>query len=108
MIYLGATNTVVAANEIRKTCDLYSSRYLAWVDNRRGNLDIGEVESAARLSSADGRQALIFVHGGVLPDAQQRADALGVALLWYDARKGALEGGNQAGFEIRSSGLTDD
>lgn len=105
MIYLGATDTVAASDESRKLCDLYSSSYLAWVDNRRGNLGIDEVERAARLSVADGRRAVIFVHGGVLPDAQQRADALGVALLWYDARNGSLEGGNRAGFAIRASGL---
>jgi hypothetical protein len=105
MIYLGATDTVAASDGQRILCDLYSSGYLVWVNNRRGNLGIDEVEGAARLSATDGRRALIFVHGGVLPDAQQLADDLGVALLWYDARNGSLEGANAAGFTIRASGL---
>jgi hypothetical protein len=105
MVYLGATDTVAASDETRKLCDLYSSSYLAWVDNRRGNLDQGQVTLAANLSSTDGRRGLIFVRGGVLPEARQQADQLGVALLRYDARNGSLEGGNQAGFATRASGL---
>jgi hypothetical protein len=105
MIYLGATDTVAASDEQRILCDLYSSRYLAWVDNRRGNIDESQVALAASLSSTDGRQGLIFFRGGVLPDARQRADRCGVALLRYEARNGSLEGGNQVGLAIRASGL---
>jgi hypothetical protein len=108
MVYLGATDAIAASNETRKLCDLYSSHYLAWVDNRRGNLDIDAVDRAARLSLADGRRALIFVHGGVRPLAQRHADSLGVALLWYDARNGSLEGGNRVGLAIRASGLVNE
>lgn len=107
MIYLGAAETVAASGDARELCDLYSSRYLAWVDNRRGNLDLDDVDRAARLSSADGRQGVIFVRAGVLPVARQRADALRLVLLRYDARNGTLDGGNQLGFDLRASGFTD-
>jgi hypothetical protein len=105
MIYLGAAETVAASGDARELCDLYSSRYLAWVDNRRGNLGLGEVDAAARLSSSDGRRAMIFVQGGFRPVARQRADELGVVLLRFDAINGSLEGGNQLGFEVCASGL---
>jgi len=105
MIYLGAADTVAARNPARQLCDLYSSRYLAWVDNRRGNLDVDAVENAARLASSDGRQALIFVRGGVRPVAQQRADALGVAILWYHAVDATLAGRSRPGLAVLSSGL---
>lgn len=85
MMYLGALDTVAAQDPARQLCDLYSSRYLAWVDNRRGNLDVDAVGNAARLAASDGRNALIFVRGGVRPVAQQEADALGVAILWFHA-----------------------
>jgi hypothetical protein len=106
MIYLGAAETIAASGDARKLCDLYSSHHLAWVNNRRGNLGLDEVDTAARLSSADGRRGVIFVRGGFRPVARQRADALGVVLLRYDARNGTLNGGNQLGFDIRASGLT--
>ena len=87
MIDLGATDTVVAIGALRQLCDLYSARYLAWVDNRRGNLDVDPVDAAAALAASDGRCALIFVQGGVRPVAQERADALGVALLLSRSRR---------------------
>lgn len=105
MIHLGATDTVVAIGAARQLCDLYSARYLAWVDNRRGNLDVDPVEAAAALAASDGRSALIFVRGGVRPVAQERADTLGVALLWYHARDGSLAGGSLLGFEVCAVGL---
>lgn len=105
MIYLGAGDTVAAQDPVRQLCDLYSSRYLAWVNNRRGNLDVDAVENAARLASSDGRQALIFVRGGVRPLAQQRADALGVAILWYHAVDATLAGRSRLGLAVLSSGL---
>jgi predicted RecB family endonuclease len=105
MIYLGAGDTVAAQDPVRQHCDLYSSRYLAWVDNRRGNLDVDAVENAARLASSDGRQPLIFVRGGIRPVAQQGADALGVAILWYHAVDATLAGRSRLGLAVLSSGL---
>jgi hypothetical protein len=105
MIYLGATDTVASSGETRELCDLFSSRYLAWVDNGRGNLDVDAVDSAAQLASSDGRKALIFMRGGVRPVAQQRADALGVALLNYHARDGSLAGRSRLGRTVLISGL---
>lgn len=106
MMFLGAGDAVVASAEARELCDTYSSRYLGWVDNRRGNLDVEAVERAASLAAADGREALIFVSGGVVPYARQRADILGVALLRYGARGGVLDGANTQGRQLRASGLT--
>ncbi|WP_285115467.1 hypothetical protein [Leifsonia sp. fls2-241-R2A-40a] len=105
MIYLGAVDAVAAQNPARQLCDLYSSRYLAWVDNRRGNLDVDAVEKAATLAASDGRQALIFVRGGVRPVAQEQADALGVAILWYHAVDATLAGRSRPGLALLVSGL---
>ncbi|WP_313546702.1 hypothetical protein [Leifsonia aquatica] len=105
MIYLGAADTVAAQDAARQLCDLYSSRYLAWVDNRRGNLAVDSVETAARLAASDGRHPLIFVRGGVRPVAQQRADTLGVAILWYHAVDATLAGASRPGLTILASGL---
>ncbi len=81
--------------ETRRVCDLYSAAYIAWVDNGRGNLDVEAVENVAKVAASDGRNALVFLRGGVRPVAQQRADTLGVALLNHHATDGSLEG--QAG-----------
>lgn len=105
MVYLGASDTVVSVGAARESCDLYSSRYLDWVDNARGNLDVDAVEKAAMLAAADGRRALIFLRGGVRPITQERADALGVALLNYRARDSALDGRSKLGREIIAAGL---
>ncbi|WP_271177212.1 hypothetical protein [Leifsonia poae] len=105
MRYLGATDAVVASGHVRETCDLYSSRFVAWVDHHRGNLEPDLVEHAALVSSADGRRALVFVRGGVFPAAKRRADALGVALFCYVAIDGSLEGANPLGFKLRADGL---
>lgn len=105
MIYLGAVDTVAAQDPARQLCDLYSSRYLVWVDNRRGNVDLDAVESASRLAASDGRQALIFVRGGVRPAAQRRADELGVAVLWYHAVDATLAAASRPGLNILASGL---
>jgi hypothetical protein len=107
MIYLGAPDTVVAVGVARESCDLYSSHYIGWVDNARGNLDVDAVERAAMLAAADGRRALIFLRGGVRPVAQQRADTLGVALLNYRARDSALDGRSKLGREIVATGLSE-
>lgn len=105
MIYLGAFDTVSATNTARNVCDLYSSRFLAWVDNRRGNLGLDVVERAGVIASGDGRYPLVFLSGGVLPEAQDRADALGLALLRFDAQGGNLDGANLVGRQVRGSGL---
>jgi hypothetical protein len=105
MVFLGASDTVVSSGATRNSCDLYSSHYLGWVDNARGNLDVDTVERAATLAAADGRRALIFLRGGVRPVAQERADALGIALLNYRARDSALDGRSKLGREIVATGL---
>lgn len=105
MVYLGAADSVAASGEIRQICDLYSRNYLAWVDNRQQNLGTGLVERAARLCAGDGRRGLVFVPGGVFPDAQDSAEALGVALLRFDPFSGDLDGANPLGRFVRSHGL---
>ena len=105
MLRLGATDAVIADEKTGKVCDLYSSRYLVWVESRRGNLDLGVVERAAFTSSSDGRSALVFLSGGVFPTVQDRADALTVALLRFDARAGHLDGANSIGRRVLASGL---
>ncbi|MEY9852824.1 hypothetical protein ABH923_002502 [Leifsonia sp. EB41] len=107
MIYLGASDTVVASGDDRRACDLYSSRYLGWVDNRMGNLEVELVERSASVAIADGRAAVIFVRRGVLPAARQRADELGVAILGFDPQDAALDGANLLGREVCASGLAD-
>lgn len=105
MLRLGATDTVVARDHASEVCDLYSSHYLAWVESRRGNLDLAVVERAAAMSSSDGRSALVFLAGGVFPTVQDRADALAVALLRFDARAGDLDGANRLGRRVLASGM---
>lgn len=105
MVFLGALDALIAEGPIRASCDLYSSRYLGWVDNGRGNLDVDAVEKAAALAAADGRRPLIFLRGGVRPVAQERADAIGVALLNYRERDSALDGRSRLGREIVGTGL---
>lgn len=105
MIHLGASDTVIAVGSAGDICDLYSRRFLAWVDNRQRNLDVELVERAAWAAAADGRHPLVFVPGGVLPTAQDRADELGVAILRFDARNADLDGANLLGRRLRASGL---
>jgi len=105
MVYLGAVDVVAASAAVTRVCDIYSSRFLAWVDNRRGNLGLDVVERAAATAAGDGRYPLVFLSGGVLPEAQDRADALGLALLRFDAQGGNLDGANLVGRKVRGSGL---
>lgn len=97
MVWLGDVDAVVAAERSQHLCALYGGRHLAWVHHSRNNLDVDLVERAARVSADDGRWPLVFVRGGVLPVARQRADSLGVALLEYSARDGSLDGANELG-----------
>lgn len=105
MLRLGATDTVISRGEEADVCDLYSTRYLAWVESRRGNLDPQVVERAAAVSSSDGRAALVFIAGGVFPTVQDRADALAIGLLRFDARAGDLDGANAVGRRMLATGL---
>lgn len=105
MVYLGALDVVAASEPAAQVCDLYSSRFLAWVDNRRANLGLDVVERAAAIAAGDGRCPLVFLSGGVLPEAQDRADAVGLALLRFDAQGGNLDGANRVGRQLRVSGL---
>lgn len=105
MAHLGAVDVVVAEGSAADICDLYSSRYLAWVQSRRGNLELGVVEHAAAVGSVDGRSSLVFLRGGVFPTVQDRADNLAVGLLRFDPRTGALDGANAVGRRILASGL---
>lgn len=107
MTYLGATDVVVADGPAAEVCDLYSSRCIAWVASRRGNLSADLVERAANVSARDGRQALLFVAGGVYPSVQDRADALSIGLLRFDARGGHLDGANVLGRRLVSNGLVE-
>lgn len=100
MRYLGATDVVVATGEPRQLCDLYASGYLGWVENKRGNLQIFQVEHAAAVVAADGRRGLIFARHGVLPAARVRADELGIAIFGFDPRGGTLDGVNLLGREL--------
>lgn len=104
-MFLGAVDTVAAPAEARGSCDLYSSQFLGWVKNARGNVDVEAVERAANVSAIDGRVPLLFVSGGVLPEARERADALGIALLRYRAHDGTLAGANARGRQLAASGL---
>lgn len=105
MVHLGAADTIVASGSVRSICDLFSSHYLAWVDNGRGNLEADTVLRAAGVASSDGRQAMIFKRGGIRGDAQQLADASSVALFSYVPSDGLLEGANPLGYQLRASGL---
>lgn len=61
MVFLGASDTVQAAEDIRGVCDLYSNHYVAWVINGLENIETAPVMRAARTTSTDGRQPLIVV-----------------------------------------------
>jgi hypothetical protein len=105
MVYLGASDALVAQGRAKQSCDLYSTRYLGWVDNGRGNVEVAAIERAASLAAEDGRIPLVFLRGGVRPLAQKRADELGVALLNFRARDSALDGWNERGRAIVANGL---
>ena len=106
MVHLGATDTVVASGPTRAVCDLFSSRYVAWVDNGREALGATAVLRAAEVASSDGRQAMIFKRGGIGGDAQRQADRRGVALFSYLPSDGILEGANPLGYQLRAAGLS--
>lgn len=105
MLYLGARDTVVATGAVRQVCDLYSAHYLGWVDNRRGNVGLDVVERAISAAAADGRLSVIFVRRGMRQAAWQRAEAFGVALLWFDPQNASLDGGNSIGRALCATGM---
>lgn len=105
MVHLGAADAVVATGPTRTVCDLFSSRYVAWVDNRREALDLETVVRAAEVAARDGRQPMIFKRGGIRAEAQLFADSRGVALFAYVPSDGLLEGANPLGYQLRASGL---
>ena len=102
----GATDAVVAEGESRQSCDLYGSRHLGWVENRRGNLEVDLVERAAAIVAVDGRRGLIFTRHGVDPEARARADELGVAIFGFDPQGGTLDGINLVGRELAAKAQT--
>ena len=95
MVFLGEQDAVIAEGPAAEVCDLYSSRYVALVDNHRGNIEVPLVQRAIALAESDGRRGLIFHPGGCLLDAADLADAKGVALIMFDPRSGAIEPRNQ-------------
>jgi hypothetical protein len=105
MIYLGAADTVVASGAAVQACDLYSAGYLAWVENKRGNLGLDSVDRAALTVAADGRRGLIFIRAGALPQAVDRADYLGIAIFGFDPEGGSLDGVNLLGRDWYATGL---
>ncbi|MGO4593128.1 hypothetical protein AB4Z18_04830 [Leifsonia sp. 2TAF2] len=106
MRYLGATDAVVAAGDSRRVCDLYGSRYLGWVENKRGNLEVELVERAAAVVAADGRRGLVFARHGVSPFARVRADELAIAIFWFDVQGGTLDGVNMLGRDLLAKATT--
>jgi hypothetical protein len=100
MVFLGERDTVIAEGRDASVCDLYSSRYIAIVDNRIGNIDLSVVDRAAAIGESDGRRALVFGPGGCLPDAAQAADTRGVAVITFDELSGEIEARNQAAIPI--------
>jgi hypothetical protein len=100
MIYLGEADTVSSAGAASRICDLYSSRYVALVDNGRGNLGLPLVDRVAMLVESDGRRGLIFHAEGCLPDAASRAESLGIAVITFDARNGWIEPRNRLAISI--------
>jgi hypothetical protein len=100
MVFLGERDTVIAEGPAAAACDLYSSRYLALVENRRGNIEVPLVQRAIALAESDGRRGVVFHPGGCLPDAAELANDRGVALIMFDARNGEIEARNQVAVEI--------
>jgi hypothetical protein len=100
MIYLGEVDTVAAVGEASEICDLYSSRYVALVDNHRGNIGLPVVDRAAALVASDGRRGLIFHSGGCLPVAAVKAERLGIAAIMFDARNCLIEPRNHSAIQI--------
>lgn len=100
MVYLGEADTVAAIGDASATCDLYSPRYVALVDNHRGNIGLPLIERARALVAADGRRGLIFHSGGCLPDAGVAAELAGIAVIMFDPENGEIEARNRVAIPI--------
>ena len=100
MVYLGERDTLVAQSEAAHVCDLYSSRYVALVNNDRGNIGMPLVERARALVASDGRRGLIFHSGGCLPDAGMAAEQAGIAVIMFDPENGEIEARNRVAIPI--------
>lgn len=105
MRYLGAVDTVSADPSGSVPCDLYSSRYLGWVDNNRGNVGQELVDKVADVTRLDGRAGLIFFRSGFNPYAEDAATALGIALLRFTPENADIGGYNAHGREVIARGL---
>jgi len=101
MVYLGEEDAVVAEGATAETCDLYSSRYVALVENRIGNIEIPLVQRAVTLSRSDDRRAVVFHSGGCFGDAAELADDYGIALITYRHERAILRRG--IGWRCRSA-----
>lgn len=100
MVYLGEADTVIASGDTAAVCDLYSSRYVALVQNRIGNIEVPLVQRAIALSASDGRRALVFHSGGCFGDAAELANAHQVALFSYMSRAGDIAPANRVAVPI--------
>jgi hypothetical protein len=105
MIFLGASDSTIASGPAATLCQIFSTRYLAWVSNARGNIDASLVRLAGAVAGRDGRQPLIFIRGGFFVEARKEAEASGVALLRFRATDADLSGANLIGRRIIKSGL---
>ncbi|GAB3396187.1 hypothetical protein GCM10027568_29830 [Humibacter soli] len=100
MVYLGETDAVEAVGRVASVCDLFSSHYVALVDNKQGNIGLPLVERGMALASADGRRCVIFHSGGCLPNAGRAADQAGIAVIMFDPENGDIEATNQTAVPV--------
>lgn len=100
MIYLGEADTVAALGADSTVCDLFSSRYVALVDNGRCNIGLPIVDRVATLVASDGRRGLIFHAEGCLPDAAVKAESHGIAVITFDAQNSEIEPRNPSAIPI--------
>jgi hypothetical protein len=100
MRFLGARDTVIADPSEKVPCDLYSSNYLAWVDNQSPNVGTELVRRVSDISTHDGRRGLIFFRYGFSPFATKSASELNIALLRFTPESGELNGLNRIGRQI--------
>jgi hypothetical protein len=105
MRYLGAADTMIADPAAVIPCDLFSSRYLGWVDNNRGNVGQELVDRAASVIRVDGRAGLIFFRSGFSPYARESATAFGIALLRFAPENAHINGHNEHGHNVVARGL---
>lgn len=100
MVYLGERDTMIASGDVAAVCDLYSSRYVALVQNRIGNIEVPFVQRAIALSTTDGRRALVFHSGGCLIDAAALANAHQIPLFSYMSLAGEIAPANRTAMAV--------